>query len=243
MPTSKTVHSDGQYLLYLSYVLQHLQAFHGFYDFNSAKFNFNNYQGRLRANEEMANMLIDGGKKFNIRKRKKTNKNKRRKRKRRKGQKTVEARNKAENANRWTAAAFSEDRTKFPLIVFGDGMRNKDNVHFKGHSSGVTGKLYRTLLRRQRYFLAAVVDINEFKTSKVCNNCNGVEMKEVRISDGSSVYGTKICKTCGIIWQETSMRPKICLLLQIPYGTTMAAPTFSRHRHKENGAAGSIPTA
>ncbi|KAI8975758.1 hypothetical protein BDF20DRAFT_821858 [Mycotypha africana] len=33
MPTSKTVHSDGQYLLYLSYVLQHLQALHDFYGF------------------------------------------------------------------------------------------------------------------------------------------------------------------------------------------------------------------
>ncbi|KAI8968380.1 hypothetical protein BDF20DRAFT_1004238 [Mycotypha africana] len=39
-------------------------------------------------------------------------------------------------------------------------------------------------------------------SNTVCNNCNGVEMKEVRISDGSSVYGTKACKTCGIIWQR-----------------------------------------
>ncbi|KAI8984582.1 hypothetical protein BDF20DRAFT_935546, partial [Mycotypha africana] len=130
----------------------------------------------------MAYMLIDGGKKYNIRKRKKTNKNKRRKRKRRKGQKTERSKVRAEkaakararkesqgesqkkakkpqsasqrykpkNTNRWTAATFSEDRTKLPLIVFGDGMRNKDNVHFKEHSSGVTGNLYRSLLKRQR---------------------------------------------------------------------------------------------
>ncbi|KAI8970462.1 hypothetical protein BDF20DRAFT_891453 [Mycotypha africana] len=45
-------------------------------------------------------------------------------------------------------------------------MRTKGNIRFKGYSSGVMGKLYRALLRRQRCFLTAVVDINEFRTSK-----------------------------------------------------------------------------
>ncbi|KAI8967934.1 hypothetical protein BDF20DRAFT_897922, partial [Mycotypha africana] len=73
LPTCKTVHSEIQYKLYLSYVLRHIQSLHEFYGFNSAKFIFNDYQGRQRADEELANMLLDGGKKYNPKKRKKTN--------------------------------------------------------------------------------------------------------------------------------------------------------------------------
>ncbi|KAI8973558.1 hypothetical protein BDF20DRAFT_989513 [Mycotypha africana] len=130
---------------------------------------------------------------------------------------------KAENANRWAAATFSDARTKLPLIVFGDGMRNKDNVHFKGHSSGVTGNLYRTLLRRKRCFLAAVVDINEFKTSKV-----GPKLPNQVLFSRSNVIFVDVNAAKNMhtiansVWEHNG-RPD--------------------HRHNENGAAGSIATA
>ncbi|KAI8970482.1 hypothetical protein BDF20DRAFT_127597, partial [Mycotypha africana] len=234
LPTCKTVHSEIQYKLYLSYVLRHIQSLHEFYGFNSAKFISNDYQGRQRADEELANMLLDGGKKYNPRKRKKTNKNKRRKRKLPRGSKTTKSkvhtrkaqraaewrkerqekkltinvkaaaqeRYKAKTVKKWTAAPFFEDRKKIPIVIFGDGMKNKDCVSFKGHPSGVTGKLYRTLLKRQRCSLAVVVDINEFRTSIVCNGCLAKNMNEVKVADGSSIYGTKACNACGIVWQR-----------------------------------------
>jgi hypothetical protein len=40
---------------------------------------------------------------------------------------------------------FSE---KVPLIVLGDGMKNKDTVKLKGLTSGVTGILRRELQKR-----------------------------------------------------------------------------------------------
>ncbi|KAG2197041.1 hypothetical protein INT47_009757 [Mucor saturninus] len=59
------------------------------------------------------------------------------------------------------------DRNKMPLIIFGDGLKNKSQVKFKGLRSGVTDKLYRQLKRREKLGELLLVDINEFKTSKV----------------------------------------------------------------------------
>jgi hypothetical protein len=46
-------------------------------------------------------------------------------------------------------------------------MKNKDTVRIKGHVSGTTGLLYQEIQRRQNQFLAALLDINEFRTSRV----------------------------------------------------------------------------
>lgn len=54
-----------------------------------------------------------------------------------------------------------------PLIIFGDGLKNKSQTKFKGLRSGVTDKLYRQLKRREKLGELLLVDINEFKTSKV----------------------------------------------------------------------------
>jgi hypothetical protein len=45
------------------------------------------------------------------------------------------------------------------ILVFGDGMKNKDTVAIKGHTSGATGVLYKELQKRSKTF--------EFRTSKV----------------------------------------------------------------------------
>jgi hypothetical protein len=50
-----------------------------------------------------------------------------------------------------------------PLVVFGDGMKNKDTVRIKVMS----GLLYQEIQIRQNQFLGALLDINEFRTSRV----------------------------------------------------------------------------
>ncbi|KAI9481627.1 MAG: hypothetical protein EXX96DRAFT_538807 [Benjaminiella poitrasii] len=75
MPTPKTV-CDSKYSTCLQYVLERLETFFNFYESKSAPFSMYSYQGKQRATEEIANILLDGGKKYTMRKRKKTNKNK-----------------------------------------------------------------------------------------------------------------------------------------------------------------------
>ncbi|KAI9246569.1 hypothetical protein EDC94DRAFT_627181 [Helicostylum pulchrum] len=95
-----------------------------------------------KAQDAAVIILINGGKKYNKKRRKrpKTSKNKRRRRNNRK--------NRLANAPVLPSASapvttpFSRhgkfkkfDNGKMPLVIFGDGMFNKDGVHFKGHQN------------------------------------------------------------------------------------------------------------
>ena len=54
-----------------------------------------------------------------------------------------------------------------PLVIFGDGLRNKDHIKFKGLRHGVSNKIYRQLKHREGLGDLLLFDINEYKISKV----------------------------------------------------------------------------
>lgn len=54
-----------------------------------------------------------------------------------------------------------------PLIIFGNGLKNKSHVKFKGLRHGVSEKLYRQLKIREKRGELLLLDIDEYKTSKV----------------------------------------------------------------------------
>ncbi|KAI8977462.1 hypothetical protein BDF20DRAFT_821169 [Mycotypha africana] len=110
LPSPKVVSKEA-YIVYLKYTLQHLQTLFDFYSFKSAQFNFNNYQGKQRADAEVANVLIDGGRKYNRRKRKHTNRNKKRKRRLKNGQKKT-IRSKVKKTKRERMEAQEEKKKK-----------------------------------------------------------------------------------------------------------------------------------
>ncbi|OZJ06030.1 hypothetical protein BZG36_01106 [Bifiguratus adelaidae] len=60
MPTGKTADHD-QYCARVEYVVENLDPFFNFYSFASASKHFYDYQGRQRAQEELANVLVNGG--------------------------------------------------------------------------------------------------------------------------------------------------------------------------------------
>ena len=60
-----------------------------------------------------------------------------------------------------------------PLVVFGDALKNKDHIKFRGLRHGVSNKIYKQLQARERIGELLLVDnINEFKTSKVIKEKN-----------------------------------------------------------------------
>jgi hypothetical protein len=87
IPTSKTVNKEKCKERF-RYVLDHLPVLFEFYSFKSARFRFHDYQGKQRSNAEMANILINGGKKYNPAKRKNTKKNRKNRKKRHKDKRT-----------------------------------------------------------------------------------------------------------------------------------------------------------
>jgi hypothetical protein len=69
-PTSRTV-SLTEYQAYLKYFFENSQVLRDFYSFGTAAKHFKDYQGRQRAIEETGNLLINGGKKYDRKRRKK----------------------------------------------------------------------------------------------------------------------------------------------------------------------------
>ncbi|ORE04868.1 hypothetical protein BCV72DRAFT_188949, partial [Rhizopus microsporus var. microsporus] len=63
-PSAKTVDMEKTNA-YVTYDLINIPRLFRFYDEKSAPFRFYDYQGRQRSNAEMANILINGGKKYN----------------------------------------------------------------------------------------------------------------------------------------------------------------------------------
>lgn len=158
---------------------------------------FNLYQGRQSAADEMVEILIDGGKKYN------------RERRSIRKRKTKRRANKRSNARerpiieiptkpfKFKPAQF-ELSSKVPLIVFGDGMFGKDNVKLKGNRCGVTDKLWKALKRREKSGNLVAVTVDEYLTSQICRKC-----KKRRLVDaGNKGRSTLICLECLIIWQR-----------------------------------------
>jgi hypothetical protein len=54
-----------------------------------------------------------------------------------------------------------------PLVVFGDGLKNKSQVRFKGHRHGVSEKIYKHLRVKEKCGEVLLLDIHEFRTSSV----------------------------------------------------------------------------
>lgn len=80
IPTPKTS-IVVNYATYIQYMMMHMATFFNFYSFRTASIRWNNYRGRQCALDEAANILINGGKKYNARKRKKTKSNRRKRKK------------------------------------------------------------------------------------------------------------------------------------------------------------------
>ncbi|KAI9256392.1 hypothetical protein EDC94DRAFT_616305, partial [Helicostylum pulchrum] len=88
---------------------------------------------------------------------------------------------------KWRPSKFV-DSTLVPLVVFGDGVKQKDAVRMKKRLSG-------------KQNLAAIIDINEFRTSVTCKGEE--KMKPPKLSNGMKVNGILECgKPCHLLWQR-----------------------------------------
>ncbi|ORE07898.1 hypothetical protein BCV72DRAFT_204608 [Rhizopus microsporus var. microsporus] len=80
IPSPKTA-STQRYMLYITYILQHMDSLFNFYNFETTKLKWLNYIGSQEAIQESVNILLNGGKKYNKSRRKNTKKNRKKKEK------------------------------------------------------------------------------------------------------------------------------------------------------------------
>ncbi|PHZ13490.1 uncharacterized protein RHIMIDRAFT_120768 [Rhizopus microsporus ATCC 52813] len=80
IPSPKTA-STQRYMLYITYILQHMDSLFNFYNFETTKLKWLNYIGSQEVIQESVNILLNGGKKYNKSRRKNTKKNRKKKEK------------------------------------------------------------------------------------------------------------------------------------------------------------------
>ncbi|GAA5811153.1 hypothetical protein MFLAVUS_004583 [Mucor flavus] len=91
IPSPKTA-SMEQFVLYITYMSQHMNTLFDFYGFETFKVKWLNYLSSQKAIQESVNILINGGKKYNKGRRKKTKENRKRSKKTRRPRTTLEER-------------------------------------------------------------------------------------------------------------------------------------------------------
>lgn len=170
IPTPKTVGVSrmGQYI---EYILAHIQNLFRFYNFKSAPFRFYDCQGRQRANNEMANILLNGGRKHNEAKRKKTNRNRRRKRRRRR--RLLQNQTDSHTVTTDYVHTKSTCLLKAKIYTFWKSSYccfrrwTEEQGERLYEEAGTSGVVLNTLHKRSKQYTAGIVSINENNTSKV----------------------------------------------------------------------------
>lgn len=54
-----------------------------------------------------------------------------------------------------------------PLVIFGNGLKNKSHVKFKGLRHGVSERVYRQLRLQEKLGELVLLDIDEHRASKI----------------------------------------------------------------------------
>ncbi|KAI8977188.1 hypothetical protein BDF20DRAFT_941593, partial [Mycotypha africana] len=164
---------------------------------NHSKHQISLYQNQERAANNIVNMLVNGTHKKNTDRMAFC----KRKKKKKKKQKVPEEKEEADaRENKWKPEPFSVgDTKKIPLIVVGNGMIGKTAVPIKGHKTGVVGVLWRALKRREAAGDLLTITIDEYKTSRIFNNCCSNNLEALKTVPGQCILA---CKTCSKLWNR-----------------------------------------
>jgi hypothetical protein len=188
MPSARTV-NETTYSEYVVYFFENWVSLRYFYAFRCAKDSFSNHQGRQRATDEVANILINGGKKYDKKRRKKHGPKTKKKGIVPKKSITISKSKlvlfscklnhsadtpvldrqdqRSSQQPIWRKSKVEVDNQgKMPFIVFGNGCISQ-TMAFKRHLAAPSKKIYNTLKRRERLGHAVVCLIDEYYTSQV----------------------------------------------------------------------------
>ncbi|KAI9257863.1 hypothetical protein EDC94DRAFT_586320 [Helicostylum pulchrum] len=195
IPTTKTT-SLVKYREHVRYIILYMADLFEFYGFNTSKMRWLNYMAEQKAQDAPVIILINGGKKYNKKRRKrpKTAKNKRQRRNNRN--------NRLANAPVLPSASapvttpFSSSTTVKCLWLF-LVMACLTKMAFTLKATR-TSIVYKNLRRRKKLGELCLLDINEFRTSVVCNTCK--TKSNVRLQPNNKVLCCTNCRK--LLWNR-----------------------------------------
>ena len=131
---------------------------------------------------------------------------------------------------KWRPLKYQEeDKSKVPLVVFGNGMFGKDLVKLKGLRCGVAGIMWRCLKKREAAGDLLVVTIDEFLTSQICNICKSRTLIGHSNVKGQSVL---VCTTCNTLWQRDVNAAKNMMSISLSVWIDNAIPEIFRRNNR-----------
>ncbi|GAA5813805.1 hypothetical protein MFLAVUS_007292 [Mucor flavus] len=134
IPSPKTA-SVEQFVLYVVYMLQHMNTLFDFYGFDTSKVRWLNYLSSQQVIEESVSILINGGKKYN----------------KDKGEQ------KKKKKNRHSSTRAPRERKPITTVTTS---KRKTRLVLKGLRHGVSNKIYKQLQARERIGELLLLDIN-----------------------------------------------------------------------------------
>ncbi|KAJ2961556.1 hypothetical protein NQZ79_g3138 [Umbelopsis isabellina] len=213
---------------------------------NRGEGRFYSYQGRQRAREELTYAYLDGGKKYNARKRKLTRKNRRRRRKKAVSEQVdippptlatgprepairTTANGQGLGPRHWKPAPFQES-PKAPLVIFGDAMFGRKNlVQIPGKKNGCCWGVVESTKAQGKTRKLLTISIDEYYTSQ---------------SEGSEEGGNSRCNNspwnCGLQKLSDSMATRYqCWKKYVSYSRSnlewwSTAKPFARHTRQQH---------
>ncbi|KAI8977457.1 hypothetical protein BDF20DRAFT_836256 [Mycotypha africana] len=94
------------------------------------------------------------------------------------------------------------DRTKMLLTVFGSGLRGKEQLRFRGPQHGASNAIYIHLKVKEKQGYLCLLDIDKFRTVKVCNSCRQEDFGNLIATDGQTIHAILICNNCNVYWNR-----------------------------------------
>lgn len=157
------------FILYVHSVLNNLNTLLTFYDDRFTALRFLNYIGRQRADAEMINIFVTGGKKYLKREFKQTGRDqkrgasKRRKKKERPEREEKDKGKRKEKMKKKRLKPFEQD-DRIPLVALGDAVFP---TSMKGTLPGLSRRLVKLLKQAEYEGLLVTVPVTEYMTSRV----------------------------------------------------------------------------
>ncbi|GAA5813016.1 hypothetical protein MFLAVUS_006482 [Mucor flavus] len=200
--TFKTANMET-FIVYIHSVLNNIDVLSIFYGDRFTSLRFLNYIGRQRADSEMTNIFVTGGKKYLKREFKQTGRDEKKKPPKIRIERTSTRKEKGKGKvkqKKRRLKQFEQDNSRIPLVALGDAVFP---TSMKGTLPGLLRRLVKALKTAEYQGLLVTVPVTEYKTSRICSNCSRDNTENVRV-DGVSLFGVLHClnQSCNTLWQR-----------------------------------------
>lgn len=200
--TFKTANMET-FIVYIHSVLNNIDVLSIFYGDRFTSLRFLNYIGRQRADSEMTNIFVTGGKKYLKREFKQTGRDEKKKPPKIRIERTSTRKEKGKGKvkqKKRRLKQFEQDNSRIPLVALGDAVFP---TSMKGTLPGLSRRLVKALKTAEYQGLLVTVPVTEYKTSRICSNCSRDNTENVRV-DGVSLFGVLHClnQSCNTLWQR-----------------------------------------